>query len=66
MTTRNPENDLYVLISPASIKAVNQEVIQYEEPYTSNMEGFTSFWEWFNTVWDVKHPSGTVHIVKVS
>jgi hypothetical protein len=63
MTTRNPENDLYVVISPTAVKAVNH-VTEYEERYTNPMEGFTSFWEWFNTVWDVEHPDGTVHIVK--
>jgi hypothetical protein len=66
MTTKNKDHDLYVLISPDSIKAVNQEVSQYDERYTNSMEGFTSFWEWFNTVWDIQHPDGTVHIVKVS
>jgi len=66
MTTRNPENDLYVVISSDSVKAVNQHLTEYNARYADPMEGFTSFWEWYNTVWDIAHPKGTVHIVKVS
>ena len=66
MTMRNPEHDLYVVISPTAVKAVNQRVTEYDERYVDSMEGFTSFWEWFNTVWDIEHPDGIVHIVKVS
>jgi hypothetical protein len=66
MTTRKPENDLYVVISPTAVKAVSQNLTEYDERYIDPMEGFTSFWDWFNTVWDTDHPDGTVHIVKIS
>ena len=66
MTTRNPENDLCVMISPTAVKAVNQHVTVYEECYTNATEGFTSFLEWFNTVWDIEHPDCFVNVVKIS
>lgn len=65
MTNRNHENDLYVVISPTAVKVVNHRMTEYDKCYTDPMEGFTSFWEWFNTVWDIEHPDGTVHIVKI-
>lgn len=65
MTNRNAENDLYVVISPNAIKAVNQSMTAYSDTYTDGRKAFTSFWTWFIDDWDIKNPDGMLHIVKI-
>jgi hypothetical protein len=56
-------NDLYVTITPKTVKAVNQNTTEFQQ-WGSPENLFAAFWDWFNGTWSVADPDATVHLKK--